>query len=146
MKALPISMLILLVLAPVAYAAKFRGPTTQDFPKAKAVVVTEEGLPARITIFWRADCGNGKLTDDTSTVPPFDESTATFVRDRGEYTTTIEDAQGRNYRFHALARIRARRVTDDKWRGRFRVSGELRRNGELFTRCDTGRIRWRATR
>jgi hypothetical protein len=146
MKPFLISTLILLVLAPAAYAAKFVGPTTQDHPKAKAVVVTQEGMPERITIFWRADCGNGRLTDDTSTVPPFDESTATFVRDRGEYTATIEDPQGRNYRFHAVARIRARRVTDDKWRGRFRVSGELRRKGELFTRCDTGRIRWRATR
>jgi hypothetical protein len=138
-----ISILVLLVAAPVAQAAKFRGQTSQD---RRAVVVTEEDAPVRITIFWRAACGQGAVRDDTSSVPPYDESTATFVRDRGQYTSEITDAQGRTYRFHATARVRARLVTENKWRGRFRVTGEVRRNGELVTRCDTGRLRWRATR
>jgi len=144
MKPFLISLLTLLVLAPVAEAAKFRGPTSQD---RRAVVVTDaDDMPVRITLFWQAPCGMGRLRDDTSVVPPFDESTATFVRDRGRYTTEISDPDGRTYRFRARARIRARQVTDNKWRGRFRVSGALRRNGEVVTRCDSGLIRWRATR
>ena len=144
MKPFLISIAILLVAAPAAYAAKFIGKTSQD---RRAVVVTKDGLPARFTFFWRGPCEDESfLTDDTSSIPPFDESTATFVRDRGRYTTEITDERGRKYEFRALARMRATRVTQNKWRGRFRVSGALRRNGELVTRCDTGRIRWRATR
>ena len=144
MKPFLISTLMLLALAPVADAAKFRGQTSQD---RRAVVVTDAAdMPVRITIFWRAPCGQGALRDDTLLLSPFDESTATFVRDTRRYKTEISDTEGRTYRFRARARVRARQVTDNKWRGRFRVRGGLRRNGEVFTRCDTGPIRWRATR
>ena len=143
MKPLLVSIAILLVAAPVAYAARFSGTTSQD---RAATVVTEEGSPVRITIRWRAPCGQGRLRHYTHFVPPYDESTDTFVRDRGPYTTEIKDTEGRTYKFHARARVRARQVTENKWRGRFKVSGELRRNGELVTRCESPRIRWRATR
>jgi hypothetical protein len=145
MKPFLISIAILLVVAPVSEAAKFRGQTSQD---RRAVVVTEDGLPVRITIAWRALCGDGRFVwDDASSVPPYDERTATFVRDRDRYTGRITGPRGQSWRFHALARFRAHRVTQDKWRGRFRVSGALRRrNGELVTRCESPRIRWRATR
>ena len=144
MKPLLISIAILLVAAPVAYAAKFVGQTSQD---RRAVVVTKDGLPVRFTFVWRGPCDDDSyLTDDTSSVPPYDESTATFVRDRGRYTTQIADERGRKYEFRALARMRATRVTENKWRGRFRISGTLHRNGELITGCDTGRIRFSATR
>jgi hypothetical protein len=142
MKPLLISIAILTVAVPVAGAAKFRGQTSQD---RKAVVAMQDGVPVRVTIFWEAPCGDGRLTDETSFLPRFDESTGTFVRDRGDYTTKITDEDGRAYRFRADARVRGRQITDDKWRGRFRVSGELRRKGEVVTRCDSGRIRWRAT-
>ena len=56
------------------------------------------------------------------------------------------DENGRAYRMHVNARMRAHRVTEGKWRGRFRADAEVRRNGELLTRCHTGRIRWHATR
>ena len=145
MKPLLISIAILMVAAPLADAAKFRGQTSQE---RRAVVVTEDGLPTRITIVFRATCADDTfVTDDTSSIPPYDERTTTFVRDRGRYTAEITDERGRSYEFHALARLRAHRVTKHKWRGRVRVSGALRRrDGELVTRCETGRIRWRATR
>jgi len=142
MKPLLVALTTLAVLAPVAEAAKFRGQTSQD---RRAVLVTREKLPVRITIFWRAECGEGRVTDDTSFFSPFKESTATFVRDGGPYVTRIHDDAGRSYRLHAKARVRAHRVTENKWRGRFRADAEVRRNGELLTRCHTGRIRWTAT-
>jgi hypothetical protein len=138
-----LSIAILMVAVPVAYAARFTGLTSQD---RAATVVTEDGAPVRITIRWRAPCGHGRLRHYTHFAPPFDESTSTFVRDGGPYVTDIKDTEGRTYRFHARARVRARQVTENKWRGRFKVSGELRRNGELETRCESPRIRWRATR
>ena len=145
MKPLLISIAILMVAVPLAEAAKFRGQTSQE---RKAVVVTEDALPTRVTIIFRAACADDTfVTDDATSVPPFDERRATFVRDRGRYTAEVTDERGRSFEFHALARMRAHRVTTHKWRGRIRVSGALRRrNGELVTRCDTGRIRWRATR
>ena len=145
MKPLLLSVALLMAVVPVAYAAKFRGQTSQD---RRAVVVTDEnGLPERITIVWRALCEKeGHITDDTSFVPPYDESNRSFVRDGGPYTTTVRDDRGREYKVSVRARVRARRVTKRKWRGRFRVSAEVRRNGRLVTTCETGRIRWRATR
>jgi len=143
MRPLLVALTTLAVLAPVAEAAKFRGETSQD---RRAALITREGLPVRITVFWRADCGEGNVTDDTSFLSPFKRSTATFVRDGGPYVTRIHDENGRAYRMHVNARMRAHRVTEDKWRGRFRADAEVRRNGELLTRCHTGRIRWHATR
>jgi hypothetical protein len=143
MKPLLLSLAILAAGAPVADAAKFRGQTSQD---RRAVVVMKDGAVERITIVWRATCGQGRVVDDTSFLPPYDEVTDTFVRDRGPYTTRISDERGRTYRLHANARVRARRVSRDKWRGRFRVSAEVRRNGRVVTRCSTRRIRWSATR
>jgi len=143
MKPLLVALTVLAVWAPVAEAAKFRGETSQD---RRAVLVTREGIAARITIFWRAECGMGRVTDDTSFFSPFKESTDTFVRDGGPYVTRIHDDTGRSYRMHVNARVRAHRVTENRWRGRFRADAEVRRNGELVTRCHTGRIRWHATR
>ena len=142
MKPLLIALALLAVSAPIAQAAKFRGETSQD---RRAALITREGQPARITLFWRADCGEGNVVDDTSFLSPFKKGTATFVRDGGPYVTRIHDDAGRTYRLHVNARVRAHRVTQNKWRGRFRADAEVRRNGELVTRCHTGRIRWHAT-
>jgi hypothetical protein len=143
MKPLLLSIAIILAVATVAEAAKFRGQTSQD---RRAVVVTDDNdLPVRITIVWRARCDEGHITDDTSFLPPYRERSETFVRDGGPYTTTVRDDRGREYKVHAKARVRARRVTARKWRGRFRLSAEVRRNGRFVTECRTGRIRWRAT-
>lgn len=143
MKPLLLSIAIILAAATVAEAAKFRGQTSQD---RRAVVVTDNNdLPVRITIIWRARCSEGHITDDTSFLPPYRERTETFVRDGGPYTTTVTDERGREYNVRARARVRARRVTARKWRGRFRLSAEVRRNGRLVTTCNTGRIRWSAT-
>jgi hypothetical protein len=143
MKPLLLAVTMFALSAPVAEAARFRGQTSQD---RRAALITREGLAARITIFWRAECGQGRVVDDTSFLSPFKESTATFVRDGGPYVTRIHDDTGRSYRMHVNARVRAHRVTENKWRGRFRADAEVRRNGELVTRCHTGRIRWHATR
>ncbi len=143
MKPLLVALTVLAVLAPAAEAAKFRGQTSQD---RRAALITREGLPARVTIFWRAECGQGNVVDDTSFLSPFKRGTATLVRDGGPYVTRIHDDTGRAYRLHVNARVRAHRVAENKWRGRFRADAEVRRNGELVTRCHTGRIRWHATR
>lgn len=143
MKPLLLALAILAVAAPAAYAAKFRGQTEQN---RRAAVITRDGLPARITIHWRAECGRGHVIDDTSFLSPFKESSASFVRDGGSYTTRIHDEDGKAFRLHVNARVRAHRVSDDEWRGRFRADSEVRRNDELITRCHTGRIRWSATR
>ena len=144
MKPLLIAIAIVLVAAPVALAAKFVGETTQE---RRAVVRTNaDDEPVRITIRWRARCEEGHLSDDTTFLEPFRESTKTFVRDGGRYTTTVTDDRGREYDVEARARVRGRLVSETKWRGRFRLlSAEVRRNGELVTECSTRRIRWSAT-
>jgi len=143
MKPLLIAITVILVAAPVALAAKFRGETSQE---RRAVVQTNaDDEPTRITIRWRARCEEGHLSDDTTFLEPFRESTNTFVRDGGRYTTTVTDDRGREYEVSAKARVRAHLESEDEWRGRFRLlSAKVRRNGDLVTECSTRRIRWSA--
>jgi hypothetical protein len=105
-----------------------------------------DDMPVRVTVRWRARCTEGHLSDDTTFLDPFRESTETFVRDGGAYTTTVTDDRGREYKVEARARVRGRLVSETEWRGRFRLlEAKVRRNGELVTECSTRRIRWSAT-
>ena len=145
MKPLLISIAILVLYAPVADAAEFNGRTSQDrrvFLKTDA-----DGLPVRVALRWHASCDpEGRLVLPTGFMQPFRESTQTFLRDGGPYTTSVRDKEGREYKVRVRARIRGHLVDDDTWRGRFRASARVSRNGELVSTCTKRGIRWRATR
>ena len=144
MKPLLISIAILMVAAPVAHATLFDGRTSQD---RRVLLETDaDDVPARIAIRWHAPCEDGgRLVQTTNIEAPFDESTETFVRDRGAYRTTVEDRQGREYKLRIRGLIRGHLVDENTWRGRFRVRAAVRRSGELITICRKRGIRWRAT-
>ncbi len=136
---------ILVVAAPVAQAAEFTGRTAQD---RKAVVRTDDNdVPQQFAMVWKARCEDrSNIVHHTSFLQPFRESSATRVRDGGPYTTHVRDERGRRYELRVRSRMRARLVTDRKWRGRFRMTMKVYRNDRLVTECGTGRVRWRATR
>jgi hypothetical protein len=133
------------VAAPVAHAAKFTGRTAQD---RKVVVRTDDNdVPQQFAMVWKARCEDrSNIVHQTSFLQPFRESSATRVRDGGPYTTHVRDERGRRYELRVRTRMRARLVTDRKWRGRFRMTMKVYRNDRLVTECGTGRVRWRATR
>jgi hypothetical protein len=131
----------LLVGAPVADAAKFKGRTAQG--RAAELRTNDEGLPARGKIVWRATCSDGNdYSDDTGFKPPFDFRSRARLRDKGDYSFKTRDG----YRMRAHAWIRGRRVEAGKWRGRFGLSLVVRRNGRFVARCKTGIIGWRVSR
>jgi hypothetical protein len=145
MKPLLLSIGILMAFASAAEAAKFTGRTGQD---RKVVVRTDsDNVPLQFAMRWRAECGDdSNIVHATTFRQPFRESSATRVRDGGPYTTHVRDDEGRRYEVRVRSRMRARRVTDRKWRGRFRMTMEVFRNDRLVTECGTGRVRWTATR
>jgi hypothetical protein len=136
---------MLVVAAPIAEAAKFTGRTAQD---RKVVVRTDESnVPQQFAMVWRARCEDrSRIVHQTSFLQPFRKSSARRVRDGGPYTTHVRDATGRRYELRVRTRMHAHRVTDRKWRGRFRLTMKVYRNDRLVTDCKTGRVRWTATR
>jgi len=145
MKPLLLCTAILMLFASVAEAAKFTGRTAQD---RKAVVRTDDNnVPQQFAMVWKAQCEDrSNIVHQTNFLQPFRRSSATRVRDGGPYTTHVRDERGRRYELRVRTRMRAHRVTDRKWRGRFRMTMKVYRNDRLVTDCGTGRVRWSATR
>ena len=144
MKSLLISIAILLVVVPAAYALKFTGTTSQD---RNVVLRTDsDGVPVQLTIRWHRRCSDGgQLTLPTTFREPFREATDTVLRDGGPYRTTVTDNQDREYQVRVRVRVRGHRVDEDTWEGRFRSKARVSRNGELVATCPRRLIRWRAT-
>ena len=145
MKPLLLSVTILMAFASVAEAAKFTGRTAQD---RKVVVRTDsDNVPIQFAMRWRAECEDrSNIVHATTFLQPFIESSETRVRDGGPYTTHVRDDAGKRYEVRVRTRMRAHRVTDRKWRGRFRMTMKVYRNDRFLTDCGTGRVRWTATR
>ena len=145
MRPLLVSIAVLVVAAPVAEAARFTGRTAQD---RKVVVRTDDNnIPQQFAMVWKARCEDrSTIVHATTFRQPFRESSQTRVRDGGPYTTHVRDERGRRYELRVRTRMRAHRVSDRKWRGRFRLTMKVYRNDRLVTDCGTGRVRWSATR
>jgi hypothetical protein len=145
MKPLLLSIAMLMTFASAAEAAKFTGRTTQD---RRVVVRTDsDNVPLQFAMRWSAECDDrSNIVHATTFLQPFRESSATRVRDGGPYTTQVRDEEGRRYELRVRTRMRAHRVTDRKWRGRFRLTMKVYRNDRFVTDCGTGRVRWTATR
>jgi hypothetical protein len=145
MKPLLLCTAILMLFASVAEAARFTGRTAQD---RRVVVRTDsDNVPIQFGVRWRAECEDrSNIVHATTFRQPFKESSASRVRDGGPYTTHVRDDRGRRYELRVRTRMRAHRVTDRKWRGRFRMTMKVYRNDRFVTDCGTGRVRWSATR
>jgi len=145
MRPLLLSIAILVVTAPLAEAARFTGRTAQD---RKAVVRTDDdNVPIQFAMRWRAECEDrSNIVHATTFLQPFRESSQTRVRDGGPYRTHVRDERGRRYELRVRTRMRAHRVSDRRWRGRFRMTMKVYRNDRLVTECGTGRVRWSARR
>jgi hypothetical protein len=145
MRPILLSIAIVMAFASVAEAAKFTGRTAQD---RRVVARTDsDNVPIQFAMRWKAECEDrSNIVHGTTFRQPFRRSSAKRVRDGGRYTTHVRDGRGRRYEVRIRSRMRARRVSDRKWRGRFRLTMKVYRNDRLVTDCGTGRVRWTATR
>ena len=140
MKALLLSLGLVVALAAVAHAARFEGKTSQD--QGIVLKTTDRGLVYRLNIGFKAPCDDDKrLKAGTFFRAPFDLRTHDRIRDAGSYRFTLEDE-----RIRATVSMRGHRVKPRKWRGRYEGSFVVRKDGEVVARCETPVIRWRATR
>jgi hypothetical protein len=126
----------------IASAATFRGETAQGLDTV--VRVAEDRLVNRIGIKWKGGCRRPRNEFDAKTVfgPTFDKLTETSVAERGSYRGK---EKGTDFTFRVKARMTGERVSDDRWRGKFKARARVFQDGEPYDRCSVRRIGWSAT-
>jgi hypothetical protein len=125
--------------APAAADAKtWRGKTNQG--RMVSVRTGADDLVNQVRVGWRAPCKKGHYVSRTLFPPPFDVSETDVFEDAGTYTTDTQDG----YRARHTVFVRGRLGADGRWRGTFRVTARVRRNGRVVDRCRLKRVRWSA--
>jgi hypothetical protein len=139
MKTTVLALTLLLVGAPAADAALFKGRTSQN--RSAELRTNDRRLPVHVRIAWRASCSRGTFRETTSFLPPYDVRSAKEVRDSGSYTLRDGDL-----RYRIRTHVRATRVAPRRWRGTFGATAVVRRDGRVVDRCPSGTVTWRASR
>ncbi len=125
--------LLLLLTATSAEAAIFRGSTAQ---RERVTLRTDaEGVPTRLWFKkYRAGCGDGAFFRDRGSgfIRPFDRATSRKLVDSGPRYTFRDDG----LKVSVLPSVRVRRVSRERWRGRFRSRVKVIRNGDVVDRCE----------
>jgi hypothetical protein len=118
---------------------RFVGETSQH--RGVKVAVGDDGLVRRVSIGWRADCRRPHTRDIERTVvtPPLHRSTERYFAGRGHY-----DRRQGPYRLRIRVGITGKHPSLNRWKGVFRATVRVRRHGQAFDRCHTGKIRWAA--
>jgi hypothetical protein len=105
----------------------------------------DAGLMDRFAISWRADCRRPGYvyTSGTKTTPasPLEVSTRDRWLDVGGYRERLPGRRLAIYR----ARAGGRRVSEQRWRGVFRITVRVFRRGRQIHRCHV-RTGWRVRR
>jgi hypothetical protein len=125
------------LLPATADAATWKGKTRQG--RAVVVRTGSDGVVNRLRIGWKAHCANGAYKSRTLFAAPLDSATATSFTDAGDYRGHPE-----GYRSRIWVRV-AGTLDDDVWRGTFRVSVRVSKNGDVVDTCRLKRLRWRAS-
>jgi hypothetical protein len=111
----------------------FRGKTEQG--RLASVVTEPDGTPKRARIAWRAKCDTGAhYSSVTRFVPPYDTIAPGSFEDTGVLRSDLGKGVRARLRLYNRGSLRA----DGTWKGVFRVTVVVRRDG---TRIDTCRLR-----
>jgi hypothetical protein len=131
-----------LALAGPSHAATHKGQTSQG---KRVALLTKQDELTRITFFeWRSRCSSGgRFTDTTSFKQPLDRSAPGLFFDRSFYRFRQPDG---NFRIRVKVRVRGNQVSPRRWKGVFKPTAVVKRNGNEVATCSPGKIRWRATR
>jgi hypothetical protein len=129
-----------LLAAPAAADAKtWRGKTKQG--RMVSVRTGTDDLVNRVRVGWRAPCKKELYyVSRTLFPPPFDVSDTDRFEDAGTYATDTQDG----YHARHTVFVRGRLGADGRWRGVFRVTVRVRRDGRVVDTCALKRVRWSA--
>ena len=144
LSALPIAGIVL-ALAPASASADklFTGETQQDRP---AVVRTgADGVVNLARVTWKTSrCRtDADLQLTTGFRPPFDSATPDAFSDVGTYTHRLRGG----IRIRVTPTITGTRIADaagERWRGTFRATAVVRRDGRVIDRCTQRQVGWTA--
>jgi hypothetical protein len=142
--AVPLALLVMAAVPAEASAdIHFRGKTGQN--RVTTLRTGDDGLVERFAIRWRAPCERPHyfFTEGTQTTPasPFEEHTRNRFVDVGGYRKRLGDGLRAVFR----ARTVGNRVSENRWRGVFRIRVRVLRGDRLIDRCHVG-TRWRVLR
>ena len=131
-----------LALAGPSHAATHTGKTSQD---RRVALLTNQDELTRLTFFkWRSRCSSGgRFTETTRFIQPLDRSAPGLFFDRSFYRLRKGDG---NYRIRVKVRVRGDRVSPRRWRGVFKPTAVVKRNGNEVATCSPGKLRWHARR
>jgi hypothetical protein len=128
-----------LLAAPAAADAKtWRGKTKQG--RMVSVRTGADDLVNQVRVGWRAPCKKGHYVSRTLFPPPFDVSETDRFEDAGTYATDTQDGYHARHTVFVRGRLRA----GGRWRGVFRVTTRVRREGRVVDTCRLRRVRWSA--
>jgi hypothetical protein len=144
MKRFAVPLALVLVVALPAQASAdigFRGRSGQE--RLVTMRTDDAGMLEKFEISWRAPCRQPgfRYTNATKQLPPFDALTRDRFVDAGSYRERFDNG----FRAILSARAVGNRVSEQRWRGIFRIRIRVFRGSTLVDRCYK-RTAWRVAR
>lgn len=125
-----------------AHAERYRGQTSQQGSKFE-LRTNAKGAATRGAIDFRAPCQyGGGLKDTVSFIQPLDRSNARGFEDTGFFTATL--ASDADVKARIETTIEGKPRGERGYAGTFRLVGKLTKDGDYFSTCRTGLVRWSA--
>ena len=138
-----LALVALIALAGTALADNFQGSTSEGgYVRVKT---NERNVPELLVVRWRAECGvDGTFyRSKNSFAGPFRSQSRNHFRDFKRYRNAdLEDG----FTSVVTTQYRGRRVAANRWSGSFQAWVIVKQDGDFFTRCRTGALRWTAVR
>ena len=136
--ALAVGCAVVLAAPASADARVWRGKTKQG--RMVSVRTGADDLVNQVRVGWRAPCQEGHYVSRTLFPPPFDVSKKNRFEDTGTYSTETQDGYHARHTVFVRGRLRA----NGRWRGVFRVTARVRKDGRVVDTCRLKRVRWSA--
>ena len=133
----------LIALAGTALAENFEGTTSEG--KYARVKTDERNFPELFVIRWRTECAADGVfyRAKNAFAGPYRRQGRNHFRD---WSRTRNDELGDGFTSVVTTQYRGRRAFRNRWSGTFQAWVIVKENGDFFTRCRTGEIRWTAVR
>ena len=136
MRPLLLTILALLAAPAAASAEKLKGSTSQG---RKASLTTDaDGVAKKAEVGWKADCSGDATLTDTTGITFGDDGDLIVVDDY-----TINDDNG--IKIDVSFSYKAKRKGAGSYKGDFRATGVVRRNGKKIDTCKTPKITFSVT-
>ena len=126
-----------------ALAENFQGSTSEG--SYARVKTNEFDRPELFVIRWRTECSmNGVFyRAKNAFAGPFRRQGLKHFRD---FSRARNDELGEGFTSVVTTQYKGRRTFRNRWSGTFSAWVTVRQNGDFYTRCRTGEIRWTTVR